>query len=402
MLKRKWLLSVLACLCMATIGFPFVSAKPVISVINPPNIKFQPVFQANSFQQPIAVRHVADGTKSLYVVEKIGRIYRLLPSANGFRKQLFLDISDRVQSAGSEQGLLGLVFHPNYKENGLLYVNYISKKNQTIISSFVATVGLNGSANKQKERILLTIKQPYANHNGGDLAFGRDGYLYIATGDGGSQGDPQGYSQNLKSLLGKILRIDVRPITVNGKLQPYRIPTDNPFVKRTGGVRGEIFAYGLRNPWRMSFDRLTGLLWAADVGQNAREEINIIRSGANYGWNVMEGTNCYRPAIAGQLCNPERFVKPIFEYQHQLGKSVTGGYVYRGNDIPAMRGKYIFADFVTGRMWTLESEASKGYRATSLKQNTPYITSFGEDERGELYFVTWNGALYRMVQDQKK
>jgi glucose/arabinose dehydrogenase len=362
------------------------------------NLKFNKLNQAGSYKQPIAVRHAKDGSKRLFVVEKTGRIYSLLPSGRSYRKQLFLDLTDRVNSKSSEQGLLGLAFHPKYKTTGLIYVNYTSKQNQTIISSFRANTSPSGIANRTTEKVLIRIAQPFDNHNGGDLAFGPDGYLYIATGDGGSYGDPQGNSQNLKNLLGKILRIDVRSTTVNGTVKPYQIPASNPFVKRTGGVRHEIYAYGLRNPWRISFDRVTGELWAADVGQNQLEEVNVIQAGGNYGWNVMEGTSCYsRQNEDIRNCNASKYKAPVFEYDHRTGgKSVTGGYVYRGTKIAALRGKYVLADFISGRMWTLQKQTNGKVVVAKLSQNIPLITSFGEDEQGELYFVTYDGALYRI------
>jgi hypothetical protein len=319
----------------------------------------------------------------------------LIPNGTRYRKAPFLDISDRVNSSGTEQGLLGLAFHPQFKQTGLLYVNYTNSKDRTVVSSFRATGGINGYADARSEKMLLTFAQPYANHNGGDLAFGRDGYLYIATGDGGSAYDPQGNGQNLRTLLGKILRIDVRPMVVNGRTQPYRIPPDNPFVSSPSGARKEIFAYGLRNPWRISFDRTNGELWAADVGQDELEEVNLIKKGRNYGWNVMEGSKCYDVST----CKPTKYEKPVFEYNHTSGgKSVTGGYVYRGVAIPALKGKYVLADFLSGRMWTLEKRTTGTYLSTILKTNKSYISSFGEDERGELFAVTYQGGLYKLVK----
>lgn len=362
--------------------------------------RFRTVFGDNSFDRPVAVRHAGDGTNRLFVVEKQGRIYSLQPSGNTFRKRLFLDITNRVNAGGSEQGLLGLAFHPDFKRNGLFYVNYTSYQEQTVIAAYRATAGLNGTAARTGEQVILKFAQPYSNHNGGDLAFGKDGFLYIASGDGGSAGDPHNYSQNLRSLLGKILRIDVRPQTVNGKLQPYRVPPGNPFVKRGGGVRPEIFAYGLRNPWRISFDRVTGELWTGDVGQNQLEEINVVRAGGNYGWNVMEGTQCFAARQGSSGCQPSKYIKPIFEYTHKAGgKSVTGGYVYRGTEISGLRGKYVFADFISGRIWTLQRSSNGAVRTTLHGRNIPLISSFGEDEKGELYVVTYNGALLRIAKN---
>jgi glucose/arabinose dehydrogenase len=357
--------------------------------------QFKSIMKDGTYRQPTAVRHAGDGTNRLFVVEKSGLIYSLQPSSSGYRSRLFLDIKNRVNSRGSEQGLLGLAFHPSFKTNGLFYVNYISQNDRTIISSFRASTGVNGTANANSEQLILAFSQPYSNHNGGDMAFGKDGFLYIASGDGGSAGDPSGYSQNLQSLLGKILRIDVRPTVVNGVSKPYRIPAGNPFVSRSNGARPEIYAYGLRNPWRISFDRLNGELWAADVGQNQREEVNVIRAGGNYGWNKMEGSSCYQPAVG---CKSGSLIPPIFEYSHATGgKSITGGYVYRGTAVQSMRGKYLMADFISGRLWTLQKRTNGIYTAARLSETIPLISSFGEDEKGELYFVTYRGALMKMV-----
>lgn len=240
-------------------------------------------------------------------------------------------------------------------------------------------------------RVLLEIDQPYSNHNGGDLAFGPDGYLYIATGDGGSGGDPLGNAQNLRSLLGKILRLDVDR-SRHGL--PYAIPEDNPFYGNTGGIREEIYAYGLRNPWRIAFDRETGELWAADVGQSAMEEIDIVEKGRNYGWNVMEGSLCFRTL----RCDRDGLTLPVWEYAPEGGgASVTGGYVYRGNEIPALRGQYVFADFIDGRIWTLRRDERGGAKVRLLDTRIGGITSFGEDEAGELYAALYDGRVLRLA-----
>lgn len=333
--------------------------------------------------RPVHVTHGGDGSGRIFVVEKRGTIAIVRDGAA--QAERFLDIVDRVGSDGSEQGLLSVAFHPRYAENGFLYVNYTDRRGDTVISRFSAQ---GDRADAASERILLQIDQPYANHNGGLNKFGPDGYLYIGMGDGGSGGDPQGNGQSLDTLLGKMLRIDV-----DGG-DPYGIPADNPWA--AGGARPEIWAYGLRNPWRFSFDRATGDLYIADVGQNVLEEINFqpaaSRGGENYGWNPMEGDRCFRGA-----CDPSAYVPPIDVYDHGQGCSVTGGYVYRGAAFPALQGFYLFGDYCSGLVWTLRPAPDGGWqRSEPLATDLP-VSSFGEDEAGELYVTTLDGGLYQVV-----
>lgn len=360
---------------------------------------FKTVFPNNTFKQPVGVRSANDGTNRLYVVERAGRILVLEPTATGYTSSLFLDLTRRVNATRQEMGLLGLAFHPDYRNNGLFYVNYTSRGNQTVISSFRKRSNLP-QGDPISEKIMLRFSQPFPNHNGGDMAFGPDGYLYIASGDGGSANDPRGNGQNLRTLLGKILRIDVTPKTVNGRLVPYQIPANNPFVNGPRGTRPEIYAYGLRNPWRISFDRQTGQLWAADVGQNRMEEINLIESGGNYGWVHLEGTQCIVPKRLAKTidCSSPMYKAPIHTYNHSSGsKSVTGGYVYRGKALPELQGHYVFADFVSGRIWALSEPQNNVRKAMALPQTIGMITSFGEDEQGELFAVNYRGALLQLV-----
>ncbi|MBN1298156.1 MAG: PQQ-dependent sugar dehydrogenase [Actinobacteria bacterium] len=343
-------------------------------------------FNGIEFEKPVDLQNPNDGSKRLFIVEQKGKIFTISAN-NPSKKELFLDISDRV-SSGGEKGLLGLAFDPEFKDNGLIYVNYTNVES-TVISRFKTSLA-GILADAESEDIILSIPQPFSNHNGGQIAFGPDdGYLYISTGDGGGSGDPGGNGQDLKSLLGKILRIDVK--NKEGGLN-YAIPSGNIFKANKQDYREEIYAYGLRNPWRFSFDLRTGSLWAADVGQNKVEEINIIENGKNYGWNIMEGSYCFNPPSG---CNPEGLELPVYEYEHPLGKSITGGYVYYG-DIEALRGLYIYADFVTGYIWGLAyAEGGSIINFTLLKSGLN-ISTFGVDEENELYIAAFDGKIYKI------
>lgn len=329
---------------------------------------------------PTDIKNAGDGSGRLFILEQPGRI-RILKDGQ-LLDPPFLDITDRVGSNGSERGLLGLAFHPKFAQNGYFYVNYTDKDGNTHIARFTA----NGdSADPASEKKLLFAQQPFPNHNGGALAFGPDGFLYIGLGDGGSQGDPYGNGQSKNSLLGKILRIDVN----NGN--PYAIPADNPFAN-SGGVKKEIWAYGLRNPWRVSFDRLTNDLWIGDVGQDLWEEIDFVPAGTpgglNFGWNKMEGTHPYSGS------NQPEFTTPVAEYPHGQECSVTGGYVYHGAALPEWQGVYFYGDYCSGRVWGLASPVLG--QAQLLFETGFRISTFGLDEAGELYVADYNGAIYRL------
>lgn len=332
---------------------------------------------------PVDLRNAGDCSNRLFVVEQSGRI-RVFDNRTGVNSyKTFLDITDRVLSGG-ELGLLGLDFHPDFKNNGYFYVNYTANSpRRTVISRFQVSSSNPDSADKNTEYELLNFSQPYTNHNGGWIGFGPDdGYLYIATGDGGSGGDPQNNSQTITNLLGKILRIDVN--NQDPGLN-YAIPANNPFVDSTGAVRKEIFAWGLRNPWRCSFDPVTGWLWAADVGQSAREEIDIIINGGNYGWRCYEGNLAYN--TSGCL-PPENYIFPIWDYPRTQGISVTGGYVYRGPNQPELEGKYIYSDYGSRNIWAITYDGINpvtNQLLFTLPSGSP--TSFGVDEAGELYIV---------------
>ncbi|RME03991.1 MAG: glucose sorbosone dehydrogenase [Planctomycetota bacterium] len=345
--------------------------------------KFSKKFQLRrafplSFDEPVDLQPCPDGSGRLFVVERRGKIWYFFPSRPQ-KKFLFLNIQHQVRSKFQEEGLLGLAFHPRYKTNGYIFLNYtVSHPRRTLIVRFQMK-DTPPHARVLSKRILLQFPQPYANHNGGQIAFGPDGYLYIATGDGGWAGDPHNYAQNLQSLLGKILRIDVQNSTLS---QPYAIPPDNPFVHHPS-ARKEIYAYGLRNPWRFSFDS-QGRLWAADVGQNRIEEINLIQKGKNYGWRIKEGSLNFAPP--SQKSKPEPLVEPIWQYPHRLGQSITGGFVYEGKKLPSLKGAYIYADYVSGRIWALWYKKNGTIQNRLLLKTNLNISTFGVDHNKELYF----------------
>jgi glucose/arabinose dehydrogenase len=342
----------------------------------------------SGFASPILVTNAGDGSGRLFVVEQGGRVRTLAGGAAGTP---FLDIHTRVKSGG-EQGLLGLAFHPDFETNGKLYVNYTrADDGATVIDEYRVTSDPDDVDETATRRSILAIAQPYSNHNGGNIAFGPDGYLYIGMGDGGSGGDPQDRAQNVNSYLGKMLRIDVNG-TSTGKA--YRIPATNPYVGRTG--LDEIWAIGLRNPWRWSFDRLSGDLWIADVGQGSWEEVNRSTAasgggkGKNYGWDDMEGRHCYEPSSG---CLTAGRTLPLVEYSHDLGCSVTGGFVYHGLRYPLLGGGYFYADYCSGRIWTVDSAAVAPATGTQILDTNLNIVSFGQSERGELYVVSTDGSI---------
>jgi glucose/arabinose dehydrogenase len=363
---------------------PAPSAVPQNVTTFPDASRYRWAPVVSGFNHPLDVEFPQDGTGRMFVVEQVGRIREF---ENGqLRPSPFLDITDRIGSDSSERGLLGLAFHPHFKDNGLFYVNYTDVNGNTVIARFQAG---GDSADPASEKDLIHVTQPFANHNGGEMAFGPDGYLYIGLGDGGSQGDPFGNGQNKDTLLGKILRIDVD----HG--DPYAIPADNPFVN--GGGRAEIWAYGLRNPWRFSFDRASGDVYIADVGQNLWEEIDVESSklaGLNYGWNYFEGLHPYQ----GQPPSGVQFTAPVVNYNHSVGGcAVTGGYVYRGA-LPEWQGVYLYGDYCTGYVWGLLHTAS-GWGSQMLFQTGANISSFGQDAAGEIYLVGYaNGVIYRLSQ----
>ena len=350
-------------------------------------------FPKLEFEQPVELTSPNDNTDRIFVIAQKGiiHVYPNKPDVN--KAPVFLDISNQVESGG-EKGLLGLAFHPDYKSNGFFYVNY-TKGNplETIISRFKVSVSDPNLADPKSEVVLLRYAQPYENHNGGKVAFGNDGFLYIAAGDGGSGGDPGNRGQNRKELLGKILRIDVNK--PSGNLN-YSVPADNPFAGNKEGFRDEIYAYGMRNPWRFSFDQQTGALWAGDVGQNKIEEIDIIEKGCNYGWRVMEADECFK----SNDCDRQGLISPIWSYEQgsNTGHSVTGGYVCRDKNLPDLNGKYIFGDFVSGNVWALTYSGKKAVNNELITKLSDGLSSFGEDSKSNLYVLAYGaGKIYKIT-----
>lgn len=361
------------------------------AVLDPANIVFIEV--STGLVQPVFITNAGDGSGRLFIIERAGQI-RLIKNG-ALLSTPFLDIDPIVNSSGSEQGLLALAFHPDYASNGLFYTVHTVQDGSLVLSRFNRSANNPDLANANSRLTLLTIPHPNnSNHNGGTLAFGLDGFLYWSTGDGGGGGDVPNNAQNLTVLLGKILRLDVD----SGSL--YGIPSSNPFFNDPNPtVREEIWAYGLRNPWRFSFDSQTGDLFIGDVGQGTREEIDFqpaaSAGGENYGWRVMEGSLCFNPSSG---CDQSGKVSPIAEYDHSVGCSVTGGYIYRGSRYPLLRGHYFYGDFCTGALFSLQGSPAGGWSVTPLG-DTPYsISTFGEDEDGELYLADYGaGRIYQIA-----
>ena len=349
---------------------------------------------------PIVVTGAGDDSNRLFVVSQYGTVHTFENSSDATKVSTFLDIRDRVayNPNENEEGFLGMAFHPRFAENGQVFVYYTRKHDgkqprESVISRFRLATSSRNKIDPASEEVLLVVPQPFWNHNGGTLRFGPDGFLYIALGDGGLANDPHMNAQNLQTLLGAILRIDVDH---QDQGLAYAIPKDNPFANQKGLARGEIWAYGRRNVWRGSFDRETGTCWAADVGQNLWEEIDIIRRGGNFGWNLREAKHPFGPG-GFEPC-PE-LIEPIWEYGRDLGKSITGGCVYRGTQVPELVGAYLYADYVSGRIWALwYDEETQTVTANRLlrEQGAPIIT-FGEDDQGEVYFTSPQGDILKFV-----
>jgi glucose/arabinose dehydrogenase len=350
--------------------------------------------------RPIVLTHAGDGSNRVFVATEHGVIHVFPNDPKAERTQVFLDIQDRVvyRDDQNEEGFLGLAFHPKYKENGEFFVFYTLRKppHTNVLSRFRVSKDDPNRADPASEEELLRVTHKYWNHDGGTVVFGPDGYLYLALGDGGAFDDPDKNGQNLKTLLGKVIRIDVDH---KDKDKPYSIPKDNPFVGKPD-ARPEIWAYGLRNPWRMAFDRKTGKLWTSDVGQNLYEEIDILVSGGNYGWSVREGLHPFSENGSGPR---KDLIDPIWEYHHDVGKSMTGGTVYRGKRFPELEGGYLYADYVTNRIWALWYDEAKGRVVANRPIPDPHVPvmSFGEDETGEVYFLTYSPTgkgIYQFVR----
>jgi len=348
-------------------------------------------FPGLTFSKPVDLQSARDGSGRLFVVEQAGRILVFENSETASRAEVFLDIRAIVNDAGREEGLLGLAFDPAFVQNRNYFVYYsVSNPRRTRVSRFTADVQRPDTTAVGSQQDVIDIAQPHANHNGGQVAFGPDGLLYIGPGDGGSGDDPDNHGQNRTTLLGNILRIDARSL-------PYSIPQDNPYAGNQDGYREEIYAYGMRNPWRFSFDPVTGWLWCGDVGQNTWEEIDIIKRGRNYGWKIMEASHC-RPPTSN--CDTSGLEPPVWEYDHSGSRgSVTGGYVYRGSRLTELVGAYIHADFVSGEIWALRYRESSEPTNALLVDSGLDVSSFGVDDRGELYICAFDGKIYKLTPE---
>jgi glucose/arabinose dehydrogenase len=371
-----------------------------------PKVEMKVAFSNLTLERPLWLAESPDGSGRLFVAQQDGKVLILPREREGRTPKTFLDLTDRKPWVKNEEGLLGFAFHSKFKKNGKFYVYYSQQDpRRSVISEFQASKSQPDQADKSTERVLLEVPQPEWNHNGGQISFGPDGYLYIALGDGGGMNDQFKNGQRPDTLLAKILRIDVNSRT--GKLQ-YGIPKDNPFVADSK-MRPETWAWGLRNVWRFSFDRQTGELYAGDVGQDKWEEINLIRKGGNYGWSLREGFHEFKDSVVPP---GTKLADPLLEYPHVIGQttnhtpglSVTGGYVYRGKKLPGLRGVYLYADFMKGTVWGLRSAGGKVTTHGVLVDmpiltNPPrQIASFGEDGQGEVYLLSYDGRIYELQE----
>lgn len=398
--RKRWGGAVLAIMSMLLTDIGTSPASAQIVDDDPLPVRFEQAFPELRPRRPVVITHAGDGSNRLFVVTQQGVIHAFENRSDVEQTMTFLDIEDKVVYSDNqnEEGLLGLAFHPRYRDNGYFYVYYTTKDapQTSVISRFQVSKDDANRADPNSEVELMRISQPFWNHNGGTLVFGPDGYLYIGLGDGGSANDPLMNGQNLQTWLGSILRIDVDR---QDEGRAYAIPRDNPFVQTPRYARGEIYAYGFRNVWRMAFDRETGLLWAADVGQDLWEEINIVKAGGNYGWNLREAKH---PFGAGGSPARPGLIDPVWEYHHDVGKSITGGAVYRGKKVPELAGYYVYGDYVSGRLWGLryDPEQDRVHANRPIPgENIPVIT-FGEDESGELYFSDSFGRLFHFVKSE--
>jgi quinoprotein glucose dehydrogenase len=414
-------------LCVLALSVGVVTAQPL------PKIELKPVFPGLNGERPVWMSEAPDGSGRFFVVYQAGKILVIKKGSDGSAAKEFLNIEDRHPYFDNEDGLLSLAFHPGFKTNGLFYIYYTqpnapgqmgqfqdgrptSFPYHSLVSEFKVSATDPDRADMSSERILLTVPEPFSNHKGGELAFGPDGYLYLGLGDGGSGNDPFGNGQNTATLLAKLLRLDVNTRSTIGRgrfrqeLQ-YGIPSDNPFTGEPdlgyGGVRKEIYAYGLRNPWRYSWDAKTGALWVGDVGQDLWEEVDLVTNGGNYGWSVREGAHHFKPGPPGA-----QYIDPVMEYTHRpnlqheglfpdhsIGLCVIGGYVYRGKKYPALDGVYVYADYNLGTIWGFRYDYAAHQVTTegTLLQQPKNIVSFAGDLEGEIYVLTEGGEIYQVT-----
>ena len=383
-----------------------------------PTLALKSAYPKINFKRPLCLEEAPDESHRCFLTEQAGRILILPADREGAETKTFFDITDRRPYQKDEEGLLGFAFHPKFKENRKFYVFYTQQDpKRSVISEFQASATDPGQADLKTERILLTIEKPYWNHNGGCLAFGPDGYLYISVGDSGDGKDPHNFGQSLNFLFAKILRIDVDHPDAK---RPYGIPQDNPFTRAnlprnlpdTWSVRPETWAFGLRNVWRMSFDQKTGELWAADVGQDNYEEVDLILKGGNYGWSVAEAFHPFKETFA-----QPNLLEPVLEYghspqlvqeskfpKHPPGQSITGGFVYRGKKLPALAGVYVYADYVNGGVFGFRASGGKVTSYGTLVRPNPIrrIAGFGQDLAGEIYVLPFDGHIYDLVEPAAK
>jgi glucose/arabinose dehydrogenase len=413
-------------LCGLALPVGVATAQPL------PTIALKPVFPALQDERPLWMSEAPDGSGRFFIVYQVGKILIVKKGSDGSQAKEFLNIVDRHPYFGNEDGLLSIAFHPGFKTNGLFYIYYTLQNTpeevkqfqdgrptsfpyRSIVSEFKVSATDPDQADMTSERILLTVPEPFWNHKGGELAFGPDGYLYLGLGDGGAGNDPFGNGQNTATLLAKMLRIDVntRSTVGWGRYQydlAYGIPADNPFAGEPDmayGVRKEIYAYGLRNPWRYSWDAKTGALWVGDVGQDLWEEVDLVTKGGDYGWSIREGAHHFKPGPAGA-----QLIDPVMEYTHRtnlqreglfpdhgIGLCIIGGYVYRGKEYPALDGVYVYADYSLGTIWGFryDYDAHKVTGEGTLLQQPKNITSFAEDLAGEIYALTQGGQIYQVT-----
>jgi glucose/arabinose dehydrogenase len=368
-------------------------------------MKIEVAFPNLSFQRMVHLAYSGADETRLFLMLQPGEIVVFGNDSEVASTDTFLDIRGRVNDQGNEEGLLGLAFDPAYEANGYFYVYYSAAgPRRSVISRFSVSTDDPRRAEPSSELTIMEVEQPYANHNGGSMSFGPDGYLYVGLGDGGLRGDPHGNGQDRSTLLGAILRIDVSDVGAEGG---YAIPPGNPFAGKSGGARREVWAYGLRNPWRFTFDRETGDLWAGDVGQNRFEEVDLISPGLNYGWNIMEATHCFGGELSlsdllrrgEENCEQEGLEPPVVEYGRDGGCSITGGYVYRGARLPALYGAYIYGDFCSGKIWALRHDGESVVEHRLIAATRQQIPAFGEGPSGELYILSFGGKIYRLERD---